>query len=94
MRKTRRDGGADRGGEGRSERRYESESVQNRAYKRGGRGQVSGREREGEEEGQFETEVVFEFRGQGCRVGVFSTLTEEQHYYSLWWQPALTQLVK
>lgn len=62
--------------------------------KGGGRGQVSGREREGEEEGQFETEVVFEFRGQGCRVGVFSTLTEEQHYYSLWWQPALTQLVK
>lgn len=57
---------------------------------------MSGREREGEEEeeGHLETVVVFEFLGQSCRVGVFSTLTEEQHHYSLWWQSTLTKLVK
>lgn len=61
---------------------------------KGGRGHVSGRDREGEEERPLETEVVVEFRGQSRRVGVFSKLTEEQHHYSFWWQPALTQLVK
>lgn len=52
------------------------------------------RERKRVGERPLETEVVVEFRGQSRRVGVFSTQTEEQHQYSFWWQPALTQLVK
>lgn len=52
------------------------------------------RERKRVRERPLETEVVVEFRGQSRRVGAFSTLTEEQHHYSFWWQPALTQLVK
>lgn len=64
VRKTRRGWrGIERGGEGqrRSERRYKRESVQNRGHLKGGRGQVSGREREGEEESGGET-----FRDRGC----------------------------
>lgn len=90
----------DRGGEGQRlrerERRYESESVQNRTeLKKGWRGQESCRETEEKEERPLQTEAVVEFRGQSPGVGVFSTLTEEQHHYSFFlWQAALTQLVK
>lgn len=50
--------------------------------------------RERVRERPLETEVVVELRGQSRRVGVFSKLTEEQHHYSFWLQPALTQLAK
>lgn len=40
------------------------------------------RERKKVRERHLKTEGVVEFRGQSFRVGVFSTLTEEKHYYS------------
>lgn len=83
-------GGTERGGEGQRQSEGTRVKVCNtEGTLKGGRGQVSG----GEREGRSETGVVG-FREQSFRVGVFSTLTEEKHHYSFRWQPALTQLVK
>lgn len=59
VRKTSKGGGGQR--QRQRPRRYESESVQIRGHLKGGRGLVSGREREGEEESERET-----FRDKGC----------------------------
>lgn len=68
----------------------ESESVQHRGHFKGWeRASERGRVREK----PLQTEAVVEFRGLSRRVGVFSTLTEEQLHYSFL-VAALTQLVK
>lgn len=72
----------------------ESERVKNRGHLRWvGEGQVSGERGEGGE-GEREGDVGRQLLFLEQKLEKESSLTEEEHHYSLGWKPPLTQLVK